>query len=85
MKTYRLRRADSSGRKIRLNRKEASTLLSFQRSPYAEPIKEIALKLLDDARAQNETEVASEFNRARVQAAKDLVATLFSDNVEMES
>lgn len=60
MSANRLNLPESTGRAIQLSRKEASTLMGFQRSAYAAPIKEILLKVLDDSRVANETETASE-------------------------
>ena len=84
MKAYKLEVVEATGRKIILTRKEASTLTSFQRSDYANPLKEILEKVVDDARVQYETEPASEANRMRVMAAKDLLAVLFTGKVETE-
>lgn len=84
MNAYQLEVAKNPGRKIFLTRKEASTLTSFQRSAYAAPLKDILEKVLDDARVQYETEPASEANRLRVMAAKDLLAVVFTGKVELE-
>lgn len=73
-----------TGRVLKLSRTEASTLSNFQRSAYAAPIKEILLKVLDDTRIRNETNTATEENRLRVQAAKDMIEVLFSGKVELE-
>lgn len=85
MTAHRLPMPVGTGRVVRLNRTEASTLTGFQRSAYAEPIKAILLKLLDESRLINETETATEENRMRVAAAKELIEVLFTGKVELEA
>lgn len=75
---------ETEGRTVRLSRTEARTLSGFQRSAYAKPMKEILLKLLDDSRIHNESNPATEENRLRVQAVKEVVETLFAGKVELE-
>ena len=84
MSANRLPLPTTSGREVALSRTEASTLVNFRRTAYAAPIKEILLKVLDEARLENETTVSTEENRARVAAAKDLITVLFDSKVVLE-
>lgn len=72
------------GEPIKVSRSEASTLTGFRRSAYAEPIKEILNKVLDNSRVRNETQPATEENRLRIAAVKEVMATLFDGKVELE-
>lgn len=84
MAAYKLERVQENGEPIRLTRTEATTLTSFRRSAYFEPIISILGKILEDSRIKNETEEASEANRQEVLAARNLLDRLKNGKVVLK-
>ena len=84
MAAHLLQQPHATGKPIAVSREEARTLLGFRRSAYAPVMKEIALKVLDAQIEQNETEPATEANRHRVLAAREIISTLFDGAIADE-
>lgn len=84
MNAHRIHWGNEAGEPIQLSKTEASTLTSFRRSAYAKPLRDAIEKALASARFINEEQPASETNRHRVNAVKDVMAVLFDSPVELE-
>lgn len=83
-KSTKLHWYEETGEPVRISKSEATVLNAFRRSAYAEPMRELLNKLLDNARLANEEQEASEANRMQVAATKGLINTLFDGKVELE-
>lgn len=56
---------------------QQKALLSFRRSAYAAPLREVLGAALREARVQHETQIASENNRGLVLAYSRVISELF--------